>query len=201
MDQYSALVIVDIQNDFLPGGALAVPGGDKIIPVLNEYISVFKDHHSPIIATRDWHPQITKHFKQYGGLWPPHCIQNTWGARFHPDLHLPSDTIIISAGIGEDQEGYSGFEGVDHTGKPFLNVLKEKQISHLYIGGIATEYCVKSTVLQAIKFGFKVNLLTDAIIGINLQPSDSQKAIDEMVNHGANLTTLDTIKQNPHHKL
>lgn len=193
MNDRNALIIVDLQNDFLPGGALAVPNGQKIIPVLNEYISLFKNRHLPIIATRDWHPRITKHFKQYGGLWPPHCIQNTWGAQFHPDLHLSSDTIIISAGTTEDQEGYSGFEGADHSGKPLINVLEDMQISHLFIGGLATDYCVKATVIQAVKFGFKVNLLTDAIMGINIQPSDSQKAIDEMVSMGADLSTIDTI--------
>lgn len=193
MNDRNALIIVDLQNDFLPGGALAVPDGNKIIPVLNEYISIFKNHNLPIIATRDWHPRITKHFKQYGGLWPPHCIQNTRGAQFHPDLHFPSDTIIISAGMGEDQDGYSGFEGIDLSGKPLINVLKDRQISHLSIGGLATDYCVKATVIQAIKFGFIVNLLTDAIMGINIQLFDSQKAINEMVNQGANLTTIDTI--------
>ena len=193
MNDRIALIIIDLQNDFLTGGALPVPDGDKIIPVLNEYISLFKNRHLPIIATRDWHPRITKHFKQYGGLWSPHCIQNTWGAQFHPDLHLPSDIIIIYAGTTEDQEGYSGFEGVDHSVNPLINVLKERQISHLFIGGLATDYCVKATVIQAVKFGFKVNLLTDAIMGINLQPSDSQKAIDEMVSQGANLSTIDTI--------
>ncbi len=193
MNHSSTLVIIDLQNDFLPGGALAVPNGNKIIPVLNEYISLYKNHHLPIIATRDWHPRITKHFKQYGGLWPPHCIQDTWGAQFHPDLHLPSDTIIISAGMSQEQDGYSGFEGVDHSGKPLINVLRERQISHLSIGGLATDYCVKTTALQAVKFGFKVDLLTDAIMGINIQPFDSQKAINEMVSQGASLTTIDTI--------
>jgi nicotinamidase/pyrazinamidase len=193
MNDQHALIIVDFQNDFLPGGALAVPDGNKIIPVLNEYISLFINHHLPIIATRDWHPRKTRHFKQYGGLWPPHCIQNTWGAQFHPDLHLPSDTIIISKGTGEAQEGYSGFEGVDHSGKPLIDVLKDNQIFHLSIGGLATDYCVKATVIESAKFGFRVNLLTDAIMGIDIQPFDSRKAIDEMVIHGANLTTIDSI--------
>ncbi len=193
MVDQNALIIIDLQNDFLPGGTLAVPNGEKIIPVLNEYISLFKNRHLPIIATRDWHPSTTKHFKQYGGLWPPHCIQNTWGALFHPALRLPSDTIIISAGTSEDQEGYSGFEGVDHSGKPLIDVLKDMQIFQLWIGGLATDYCVKATVIHAVKFGFKVNLLTDAIMGINIHPSDSSKAIDEMVSLGVNLSTIDTI--------
>ncbi len=193
MNNKYALVIIDVQNDFIAGGALAVPEGEKIIPVINQYISVFTKRHLPIIATRDWHPPKTRHFKQYGGLWPPHCIQNTWGAQFHPDLQLPANTIIISAGITEEQQGYSGFEGVDHSGKSLEEVLQSMQITRLFACGLATDYCVKMTVVQALKLGFQVDLLTDAIKGINLQPTDSQKAINEMAELGAKLTTINTL--------
>lgn len=188
-----ALVIVDVQNDFIRGGALAVPDGEKIIPVINKYISIFTQCHLPVIATRDWHPEKTRHFKQFGGLWPPHCIQNTWGAQFHPDLQLPENTLIISAGMSEKQQGYSGFDGVDHSGRPLKDVLQCMQITRLFVGGLATDYCVKMTVIQAIGFGFKVDLLTDAIMGINLQPTDSQKAINEMADLGAELITINTL--------
>jgi nicotinamidase/pyrazinamidase len=183
-------IIVDVQNDFCQGGALPVPDGNAIIPCLNKYIQLFTKKNLPIFATRDWHPKKTKHFELYGGKWPVHCVQNSWGAEFHPDLKLPSNTIIISAGMNPDDDGYSGFEGIDQQNRSLYDVLKSLNVTKLSIGGLATEYCVKATTINALQYGFEVNLLTDAIRGINIQPSDSNNAILEMEHKGAHLVTL-----------
>ncbi len=183
----SALIVVDIQNDFLPGGALAVPDGDKIIPVVNEYISIFEEKGVDIFATRDWHPEDHISFTHRGGPWPPHCVQNTYGAQFHPDLKLPERAHIISKADQPDKEAYSGFEGTN-----LAEELKQREIEALFICGLATDYCVKNTVLDAIKNGFKVYLLVDAIRGID--PVGSEKAIQEMKEAGAQLITIEDVK-------
>jgi nicotinamidase/pyrazinamidase len=185
-----ALLIVDVQNDFCPGGALAVPEGDKIVPALNKYIKIFSKNKLPIFASRDWHPKKTKHFKDFGGLWPKHCIQDTRGARFHDRLKLPEGTIILSKGMDPEEDSYSVFQAVDQKGNEFLNLLKKLNITELYVGGLATDYCVKSSVLDALKLGFKVKLLVDAIKGVNLRPEDSQKAMEQMLKHGAQKITF-----------
>lgn len=185
-----ALLIVDVQNDFCPGGALAVPEGDKIVLPLNKYIKIFLKHKLPIFASRDWHPKRTKHFKDFGGLWPKHCIQKTKGARFHPGLRLPKNTIILSKGMSPEKDSYSVFQAFDAEGNSFLRVLRKMGITELYVAGLATDYCVKSTVLDALKHGFKVKLLIDAIKGVNLKPDDSQKAIEKMLKEGAKKVTL-----------
>jgi nicotinamidase/pyrazinamidase len=190
MSKIHSLILIDVQNDFCSGGALPVPDGNAIIPILNNYIQTFTKTNNPIIATRDWHPKKTKHFELYGGKWPIHCVQNSWGAEFHPDLKLPSNTIIISAGMNPDEDGYSGFEGIDQQNRSLYDVLKAINVSKLSIGGLATEYCVKATIINALQYGFEVNLLTDAIRGINLQPSDSNNAILEMEQKGAHMATL-----------
>lgn len=185
MELKSALLIVDVQNDFCPGGALAVSEGDEIIPVLNRYIELFSKNRLPIFASRDWHPRVTKHFREFGGRWPKHCVQNTKGARFHPDLKLPKDAIILSKGMDPDKESYSAFHALDSNGVEFLKLLDTFGIEELFVGGLATDYCVKFSVLDALRLGFKVNLLTDAIKGVNLKPKDSEEAIREMIRHGA----------------
>ena len=185
-----ALLIVDVQNDFCPGGALAVPEGGKIVPVLNKYIKIFLKNKLPIFASRDWHPKKTKHFKDFGGLWPKHCIQNTQGARFHGQLKLPKGTIILSKGMDPKEDSYSVFQAVDQKGNAFLNLLKKLGIIELYVGGLATDYCVKLSVLDALKRGFKVKILMDAIKGVNIKPKDSQEAIEQMLKHGAQKITL-----------
>jgi len=186
-----ALCIIDVQNDFCFGGALAVPEGDEVVPVLNKYIDFFVKNNLPVFASRDWHPDKTKHFKTYGGLWPEHCVQNTKGAQFHPQLQLPEHAIIISAGLNPDEDGYSVFEGVDSKGIGFSKVLKEFNVEELYIGGLATDYCVKHSVLDALKSGFKVYVLMDAVKGVNINPDDSENAIKEMLDSGASKITLD----------
>lgn len=190
-----ALLIVDVQNDFCPGGALAVPDGDAVVPVLNKYIQVFTQMSLSIFASRDWHPPKTKHFKTFGGLWPVHCVQNTPGACFHPELKLPPETVVLSKGMDREKEGYSAFEGVDDQGRDLLRILRDKKTERLLIGGIATDYCVKATVLDALKH-FKVYLLVDAVKGVEVKPGDSTAAIQEMTAGGAEkITFKDFVKE------
>ena len=185
-----ALLIVDVQNDFCPGGALGVPEGDKIVPSINKYIKIFSKNKLPIFATRDWHPIKTKHFKDFGGVWPVHCIQNTRGAQFHPKLRLPKETILLYKGICPEKDGYSAFEAENENGLAFFSLLKRLGVEEIYISGLATDYCVKFTTHDAIGAGFKVKILLDAIKGVNLKPNDSENAIREMVKIGAKKITL-----------
>jgi nicotinamidase/pyrazinamidase len=184
-----ALIIVDLQNDFCPGGALAVPEGDKIVPVLNAYIERFSNSKSLIVATRDWHPENHISFVEQGGIWPKHCVQNTKGAEFHPDLKLPLDSIIVSKATEPDKEAYSGFDGTNLD-----KLLKGKGVTRLFVGGLATDYCVRATVLDALRLGFCVFLLLDAIKGVNVQPEDSERAIVEMMEKGAIGIVFEEIK-------
>jgi nicotinamidase/pyrazinamidase len=185
LTKYDALVIVDVQRDFCAGGALAVPDGDAVVQPLNSYIEVFRSANLPIVATRDWHPPNHISFREHGGLWPPHCVQGTEGAEFHPQLKLPEETLIISKATQPDLEAYSGFEGTE-----LESLLKSKGVKRLFVGGLATDYCVKMTVLDALKLGFTTFLLEDAIRGVNVNPSDSERAIDEMLSNGAIAITL-----------
>ena len=195
MEPKKALLIVDVQNDFCPGGTLAVPEGGRIISILNKYIKIFSKEKLPIFASRDWHPKQTKHFKKFGGAWPKHCVQNTRGARFHPHLKLPNVTTILSKGMDPDKDSYSAFEAVDSNGTELSKLLKILGIGELFVGGLATDYCVKSSALDALKFGFKVNLLTDAIRGVNIKPKDSEDAIEEMVGRGAKKMTFEKLSK------
>jgi len=189
-----ALLVIDMQNDFMPGGVLPVPEGDKIIPIINEYVELFNDNGYLIIATRDWHPAETKHFKKFGGEWPPHCVQKTRGAEFHEGLNFPAGTVVISKGDNPESEGYSCFEGHDSFGKPMRYLLKENDIEELYVCGAATDYCVKNSVLDALKNDFRIFLLTDAVKGINAEEGDSEKAIQEMTEKGAAAVDMKKVK-------
>ena len=189
----AALVIVDVQNDFIPGGSLPVPAGDEVVPVLNRYVERFQAAELPILATRDWHPPRTTHFRAFGGAWPQHCVQGTRGAEFHPDLRLPESAIVISKGMGEHDDAYSGFQGFDSQGEPMAAVLRRLDVDHLYLGGLATDYCDQATALSGLAEGFPVTLLIDAVRGINLKPGDIERAIAEMVRAGANVTTLERL--------
>jgi len=186
----AALIVVDIQNDFCAGGSLEVPDGDRVVPVLNEYAAHFAAAGRPIFASRDWHPQRTKHFQEFGGVWPPHCIQGTQGAEFHPDLQLPPGTAVVSTGMGPEEEGYSAFPSTLDDGRDLATALRDAGVRRLYIGGLATDYCVKLTVLDAIAAGFEATLLLDASRGVNLQPHDAEQAIEEMVAAGAATATI-----------
>lgn len=185
MQGRDALLVVDVQNDFCPGGALPVAEGDRVVPVLNRYIERFQRANLPILATRDWHPEKTSHFNTSGGVWPPHCIRGAKGAEFHPDLVLSENVVIISKGMGPEEEAYSGFEGTDTHHVKLAELLRQRGVERIFVGGLATDYCVKHTVVDGLKEGFKVVLLEDAVRGVDLQPGDSERAIAEMIRAGA----------------
>jgi nicotinamidase/pyrazinamidase len=174
------LLIVDVQEDFLPGGRLAVPAGDQIIGPLNKYIAAFTAASGLIVGSRDWHPQNHCSFKSEGGPWPAHCVQGTAGARFSADLALPPCILIVSKATSPDRESYSDFDG---TG--LGNSLRKSRIARVWVGGLATEYCVLATVEDALREGFQVVLLTDAIRAINVAPLDGERAIERMISGGA----------------
>jgi nicotinamidase/pyrazinamidase len=181
----SALLVVDVQNDFCPGGALPVAGGHKVVPVLNQYAEAFAAAGCLVVADRDWHPGRTTHFVQFGGAWPPHCVQGTPGAEYHPDLRLPPETVHIRKGMGAEEDAYSGFEGRDASGRPLATLLAERGIRKLYVGGLATDYCVKHTVLDGLRAGLEVVVIQDACRGVDVEPGDSERAVEEMRTAGA----------------
>ncbi len=189
----SALVIVDLQNDFLPGGALAIPQGDAILPKVNAYTEAFRKRGLPIIATRDWHPPETTHFQVKGGVWPIHCVQGTPGAEFHPDLALPEGTIIVSKGMGADEDAYSAFQARDEHGRTLPELLRAMGVRHLYIGGLALDYCVKFTGLDAAREGFGCTVLLDATRAVNLQVHDAELALEELVRAGADIAVFERL--------
>ncbi|MCE7913626.1 MAG: isochorismatase family protein [Nitrosomonas sp. PRO4] len=185
-----ALIIVDVQNDFLAGGRLAVAEGNTIIPVLNRYIACFQARQLPIFATRDWHPSDHCSFLTQGGEWPPHCIAGSAGAAFHADLTLPDNTHIISKAISQDMDAYSGF-----TATQLDELLQKFHIDRVFIGGIATEYCVRNTVTDALQLGYCTFVLEDAIQAINQKIQDGRLALLDMVRHGAQLLHFQELTQ------
>ncbi len=184
-----ALIVVDMQKDFMPGGALPVPEGDSIIPTVNRYIEAFEKRGLPVFFTRDWHPENHISFKGYGGVWPPHCVQNTEGAQFHDDLRIPLDNkFVISKGTSPDFDAYSGFQGT-----ALESLLRERGIKRIFVCGVATDYCVKNTVLGGLNLGFHTFVLLDGIKGVDVKPGDSQRAIEEMLSKGAVALTVGDI--------
>lgn len=177
-----ALVVIDVQNDFLPGGALGVRDGDQVVPVLNEYLRRFERQRLPVYATRDWHPPTHCSFRSSGGPWPAHCVAGTAGARFAPQLALPVTARIVSKGTRPDEEAYSGFAGTD-----LADALRAAGARRLFVGGLATDYCVLHTVKDALALGYAVVLLADAIRAVDVAPGDGDTAIAEMVALGAQL--------------
>lgn len=180
-----ALIVVDVQNDFCPGGALPVPDGDRVVPVLNTYLARADAAGMPIFASRDWHPARTTHFTEFGGRWPAHCVQDTPGAAFHPDLRLPAATRIITKGTGGRDEGYSAFEGQLSDGRDLATALGEAGVTRVFVGGLATDYCVRATVLAARQAGFEVTWLRDASRPVDMKPGDGARAQIEMMAAGA----------------
>jgi len=177
-----ALIVVDVQNDFCPGGSLEVTRGDEVVTPLNKLINQFLNRGEPVYKTRDWHPAKTKHFQAYGGIWPVHCVQNTYGSEFHRDLSDDPRATIVSKGMNESADGYSGFDGTN-----LAQLLKEEGVNEVWVGGLATDYCVKHTVLDALREGFEVKALADAMRAVNVNPDDGAKAIDEMRDAGAEI--------------
>ncbi len=179
-DDKSVLLLADLQVDFCPGGALGVPGGDEIIQTVNDYVRVFHSRRLPIVATRDWHPPNHCSFQEQGGPWPVHCLQTSRGAQFHPDLIVPPGTMIVSKATDPKKEAYSAFEGTTLEER-----LRDMSAETLYVSGLATDYCVKQTVLDACRLGFRVVVLEDAVRGIDATPGDCQRAMGEMRAAGA----------------
>jgi nicotinamidase/pyrazinamidase len=177
-----ALVVVDVQNDFLPGGNLAVPAGDAVVAPLNGWIDRFAEAKLPVFATRDWHPADHCSFMAQGGTWPPHCVAGTAGAEFAAALRLPPDAGIISKATRADTDAYSGFAGTDLDER-----LRQGKVRRLFIGGLATDYCVLNTVLDALKLGYAVVLLDGCIRAVDVQPGDGERAIAAMAAAGATL--------------
>ena len=179
-DSKSALHVTDIQNDFCPGGALGVPGADAIIPIVNDYIRFFHRQGFPVIASRDWHPPNHCSFKEQNGIWPVHCVQGSWGGQFHPKLVMALGVIILSRATDPKREAYSAFEGT-----PLDERLRNLGTETLFVTGLATDYCVRNTVLDACKLGYRVVLVEDAIRGLDATPGDCERAMHDMRAVGA----------------
>ena len=184
-----ALIVVDVQKDFLPGGALGVPDGDDVVPVINRYAARFEAADLPIFATRDWHPANHCSFAERGGPWPPHCVQESPGAEYADALALPASTRHVVKATTPDKDCYSGFED---TG--LADALRATGVERVFIGGLATDYCVLNTVLDALHEGFEVRLLEDAIRAVNVEPGDGDAAIARMTGAGARPLTLDALE-------
>lgn len=187
--QDSALILVDIQNDFCPNGALAVTEGDLIVPIVNRLISRFP----LVVSTQDWHPANHISFKAQGGTWPPHCVQGTTGAELHPDLNTDTIALYFRKASAPDKDDYSEFAGKDEQGRSLDEVLRGYGVKKIYVVGLATDYCVLETVLDGLKYGYEVYAVTDAMRAVNVNPDDGEKALYKMVSSGAHLVTSEVI--------
>lgn len=175
-----ALLLVDVQQDFLPGGSLAVPEGGRVIAPLRRCVDLFESRELPVFATHDWHPGDHCSFRTQGGPWPEHCVAGSAGAAFSPALHLPASVQVVSKGTLAAQEAYSGFAGTDLERR-----LSAQAVRRLFIGGLATDYCVAETVQDARRRGFDVVVLRDAIAPVDAHPGDGDRAIERMTQLGA----------------
>src|SRR6187200_2877984 len=191
-DPATALVVVDVQNDFAdPAGSLAVAGGETVVPIINVQIDCAIGAGALAVFTQDWHPESTPHFAKDGGIWPVHCVAETWGAFLHPDLAVPDDAPRVRKGAnGED--GYSGFTMRDGTTGEEIpteldGLLRDQGIERVVIVGLATDYCVKATALDAVRLGFEVALLPDAVAAVNLEPDDGDRALAELAEAGVRI--------------
>lgn len=177
-----ALLVVDVQRDFLPGGHLAVPYGDEVVGVLNDYIHAFVGQGLPVFATRDWHPADHCSFRAHGGPWPPHCVMGSEGAYFAPGLDLPANTRVVTKASSPDKDAYSGFDGTE-----LAELLRHAGVQRLFIGGLATDYCVLNTVRDAVRLGYPTFLLIDAVRAVNAKQDDGLRAVSEMQSIGARI--------------
>jgi nicotinamidase/pyrazinamidase len=184
-DRKRVLLVVDVQNDFCPGGSLPVAQGDEVVEPLNKLIDQFLAAGDPVFETRDWHPANTKHFAVYGGIWPVHCVQGTLGAQFHPRLNQDRRIRVVSKGLG-DTDCYSAFDETD-----LADQLHRLGVTEVWVGGLATDYCVKTTALDALKQGFEVKVVKNAIRGVNVTPGDDERALAEMRQAGAQFVNSD----------
>ena len=191
-DARSALVVVDLQNDFAdPAGGLSVTGGEAIVPTVNAHVREASEEGALVVATQDWHPESTPHFAKDGGIWPVHCVAGTWGAELHPSFELPADAPRVRKGSnGED--GYSGFtmrdpESGEETPTELEGLLRDRGVERVVVCGLATDYCVKATAIDAVRLGFETVVLGEAIAAVNLDPADGDRALDEMREAGISL--------------
>jgi nicotinamidase/pyrazinamidase len=189
-DSKTALVVVDMQNDFAdPRGALYVRGGEDVLPVANAEIAKARSAGALVVYTQDWHPPSTPHFAKDGGTWPVHCVRDTWGAELHPDLDLAAALTlrkVVRTGTG-DEDGYSAFEASPDPNEPsrLERLLREHGIERLVVLGLATDYCVRATTLDGLAAGFRTTVLADGVRAVDLQPGDGERALDEMRRAGA----------------
>lgn len=189
-DAQTALLVVDLQNDFAdPAGSLAVPGAERVIAAVNELIDAARSAGALIVYTQDWHPQHTPHFETDGGLWPVHCVADAWGARLHPDLRADAGPIVRKGVGGED--GYSGFtmrdaDGGEHPTE-LAALLREQGVERAVVVGLATDYCVKATALDAVALGFETTVVERAVAAVNLVPGDGAAALSELAAAGATI--------------
>ena len=181
-----ALIVVDVQNDFCPGGTLAVAQGNDVVAPLNALIDEFLENGEPVYESRDWHQPQTKHFEAYGGTWPVHCVQNTKGAEFHPQLRQDPRITVVSKGLG-DTDCYSAFDETDLTSQ-----LKQQGVEEVWVGGLATDYCVKNTVLDALKNGFEVKAIENAMRAVEVNPGDGERALQQMREAGADVVATNS---------
>jgi len=173
-----ALIVVDVQNDFCPGGALSVKNGDLIVKPLNDAMKYFDN----IITTQDWHPKNHISFKKYGGVWPPHCVAESLGSNLHKDLDSEKVTYRVYKGQNKNKDAYSGFDGTDLS-----EYLKNSGIKRVFVGGLATDYCVKATALDSIEEGFETYILEDIVRGVNINSGDDKRALEEIKENGGNI--------------
>jgi len=189
-DRRTALIIVDVQNDFAdPRGSLYVRGGDSVLPFINSEIERARESGALVVYSQDWHPRTTPHFQKDGGVWPVHCVADSWGAEFYPGLTVGEGAESIKKGSG-GEDGYSVFSVRDpQTGATsstrLESLLRARDIARVVIAGLATDYCVKDTVLDALRLGFPVVVLNEGIRAVDLQPGDGEKAVESMRGAGA----------------
>jgi nicotinamidase/pyrazinamidase len=188
LQETDALIVVDVQNDFCPGGALAVPSGDKVAATMTRAAKAFAAKGAKVFATQDWHPAHHSSFAPQGGPWPPHCVQGTKGAEPHPNLRLPEGTHIVKKGSNPSKDAYSGFIDSDLEAQ-----LKSAGVKRVFVGGLATDYCVLNTVIDALAIGFESFVLTDAVGAVDVEPGDGLRALHLMQTSGATLTTVDEV--------
>jgi nicotinamidase/pyrazinamidase len=177
-----ALLVVDMQNDFMPGGALGVDGGEEIVPLVNQLIGQFHDAGLPIVFSRDWHPEAHCSFEAQGGPWPPHCVQGSIGAEFAPAVHVPEDAIVVSKASRAEEEAYSAFQGTE-----LAELLHRKGVSRVLIVGLATDYCVLASARDALKKGFEIIVLEEGVRAVNVRPGDGRRALQELRKSGAEI--------------
>jgi nicotinamidase/pyrazinamidase len=182
------LLVVDVQNDFLPGGALGITGGDAIVPTLNRLLGAWRQRGLPVFLSRDWHPSGHCSFALQGGPWPDHCVAGTFGAEFSRHLQVAPTDVVISKATRLDKDAYSALDGT-----PLAGALRSRGITRLFIGGLATDYCVRATGIDARAAGLDVVVLADAVCAVNVEPGDGDRALAELERAGCQLATTDAV--------